>query len=265
MSEASDTGVDIQESIQRRLWEMKEEIAADPRLANGGRFLNIIEPDAYGWENIRADAERDRIIVLAAVPRDATLDRIAEVFGAQVDAPCWACFFGTAENISPVCAEIVRSAPLPAGWRSESHLSPPPKTIADVQELNAATGVAPSPEFYMRGEAVPHLTTCIWDRYGGLAACATASYRYHSESRLGDTVFAGSVSVENAYRRHGLGTLVNAELLLASHSAFGWRRALAQAKIDNAASCGMLARCGLQVDADLVTFGINLSGEYVTR
>jgi RimJ/RimL family protein N-acetyltransferase len=255
----------LHEAVQRRLLDRRDEIAANPILANGGRLLNILDPDEYGWEEVRREAERDRFLALTVVPREATLARIADLFGAELEPPYWQAFFGPADDILSACAALLAAAPLPDGWTVVSDRSPGHSVIGEVQSLNAATGVAPSPAWYMRGEAVPHLTTCIRDATGTLVASGAATDRYHPASPLGGTVFAGSVSVAPDHRRRGLGVFVCARLLTDSHDAFGWRHVLAQAKADNAASCGMLRRCGLIPDPDLVTIVINLSGGYVTR
>jgi hypothetical protein len=58
---------------------------------------------------------------------------------------------------------------------------------------------------------------------------------------------------------------VNAALLANSQKAFIWKCALEQAKVDNAASVGMITRFGLRTENGKVTVIINLTGSYVTR
>jgi hypothetical protein len=58
---------------------------------------------------------------------------------------------------------------------------------------------------------------------------------------------------------------VNAALLADSQKAFNWRCALEQAKVDNAASVGMITRCGLRTENGKVTVIINLTCSDVTR
>ncbi len=98
-----------------------------------------------------------------------------------------------------------------------------------------------------------------------MAGCANATMRYHVQSRFAGALFAGAVSVDPAHRGKGLGSLVNAVLLRDSHRALGWRQVIEQARDDNRASCGMLRRCGLQGQPDLVTVGIQLGDGEFTR
>ena len=58
---------------------------------------------------------------------------------------------------------------------------------------------------------------------------------------------------------------MNATLLAESHAQYNWTGALAQAKADNAASVGMITRCGLRQNANKITVAINLTNGYVTR
>jgi hypothetical protein len=86
-----------------------------------------------------------------------------------------------------------------------------------------------------------------------------------SEKPFANTLFAGAVSVAPLIRQKGLGTLTNAILLRDSQKMTGWTRVLEQAKEDNLPSCGMIRKCGLKQDPNLVTIVVNLSGEFITR
>ena len=45
--------------LQKTIEARADVIAERPLLANGGRILNILGPDAYGRNKIRADVRRD--------------------------------------------------------------------------------------------------------------------------------------------------------------------------------------------------------------
>jgi predicted acetyltransferase len=89
--------------------------------------------------------------------------------------------------------------------------------------------------------------------------------RYHADGPLSGWLFAGAISVNPDHRRKGLGVTVSAKLLCDSHKAFKWNNVLEQAKTDNAASVGMITRCGLRQMSGLATITINMSGSYFTR
>lgn len=71
--------------------------------------------------------------------------------------------------------------------------------------MNTQTDVAPAPVYYLRGDHLPSMLTCIYDAAGRLAACASESMRYHPEGPLSGWIFAGGVSVSPDRRRKALG------------------------------------------------------------
>ena len=252
-------------ALQKAIRARSDIIAAQPLLSNGGRILNVLDPDAYGWGNVRADAERDGFISLTMVDRDKTLARLVKEFGTDIDFPYWGVFTGPPSDVVPACEKIIEGYTLPDGWTLTSLTHPDEDTIDQSQHLNQATGVAPTPAYYLRGEYLPSVLTLLRDAQNTLIACASATMRYHPDGPLTGWLFAGAVSVNPDHRRKGLGVTVNAKLLFDSHKAFKWINVLEQAKADNAASVGMITRCGLHQVPGLATITINMSGGYLTR
>ncbi len=253
--------IDLQKAIRARA----EIIAQNPLLANGGRILNILDPDAYGWDNLRADAERDGFVGLTMVDRDTTLARLAKEFGPEVSFPYWEVFTGTSEDVVATCKKEIAGFAMPDGWTLTSLTHPDDETIDESQRLNQVTGVAPTPAYYLRGDDIPSILTCLRDSTGKLASCASATMRYHPDGPLSGWLFAGAVSVSPEHRRKGLGAFVNATMMCDSQKAFGWSNVLEQAKADNPASVGMISRCGLQQIPGLATIVVNMTGSYLTR
>jgi len=252
-------------AVQKTIRTRKKIYDNEPFLSNGGRILNVLDPDAYGWDKIHADVERNGLIGFTLVDRDKTLARSAKEFGPDIETPYWQAFTGAPEYVAPICEKIVSDYDLPKGWTLISLTHPDEDAIDQFQRLNQATGVAPLPAYYLRGEYIPSALTCLRDAQNTLVAGASAVMRYHPDGPLAGWLFAGSVSVDPAHRRKGLGVLVNAKLLADSHKAFGWACALEQAKADNAASVGMITRCGLQHVPGKATIVVNATGGYLTR
>ena len=252
-------------SLQQAIRARAGELAANPLLANAGRWINVLDPNAYGWDNVRRDVERDGFLALTVVDRESALSSLAAEFGQDIAFPCWNSFTGQPDHILPICADVIAGASLPEGWTVSNHTHPEDHIIHASQELNQANGVAAFPAYYLRGEVVPSMLTCVWDGQGVMAACASSNMRFHAESRLTGWLFAGGVSVNPEHRRMGLGSFVNASLLQASHDAFSWSMVVEAAKADNAASVGMIKRCGLCLDLDRVSIGVNPGGGFTTR
>jgi hypothetical protein len=262
---SENVGTESMTALQQSLRDRSAEFAANPFLSNGGRIMNIHDPDRYGWSNVRSAAERDGLVGLTMVDQDTTLLHLESMFGTDADLPFWQVFVGEPDDVLPACESVLRDITLPTGWRVESQTNPDDDTIEASRVLNTQTGVAPAPVYYLRGDHLPSMLTCIFDAAGRLAACACASIRYHPEGPLSGWIFAGGVSVSPDHRRKALGSYVNAALLADSQKAFNWKCALEQAKFDNTASVGMIKRCGLRAVDGKVTVIINLTGSFVTR
>jgi hypothetical protein len=154
---------------------------------------------------------------------------------------------------------------MPDGWTVENYTRPDEETIHSSQLLNKEAGVAPAPAYFLRGDHIPSMLTCVYNAQGDMAACASGTMRYHPEGPQADWLFAGGVSVSPDLRRSGLGSYVNALLLTESQKAFKWVCVLEQAKADNAASVGMITRCGLHRESGKITVIVNLTGGFITR
>lgn len=258
-------GDDRAMALQRSIRDRIPMISADPLLANGGRVLNVLDPKSWGWDRVKREAERDGVIALSMVDREATLRRLAEEYGSEQDFPYWEAFTGTPEGVLPACQAVLANNKLTDGWTVSHHTCPDDATIDASQALNMSTGVMPNPAYYLRSEHVPSMLTCLLTEDGTLAACASATMRYHPDGPLGGWLFAGGVSVSPTHRRRGLGAFVNAALIVESHARLGWRRIVEQAKADNEPSVGMITRCGLKQEPHKVTIIIDRTGAYLTR
>lgn len=253
--------VALQNSIRAR----QGEIAGNPLLANGGRMVNVLDPESLGWDKVKAEVASGGAVALMMVDLQSCMAQAQREFGDQASYPYWEAFAATPDQMGSACRPLISQRSLPTGWHISSQTLPDDETIDRSQVLNQQAGVAPLPGYYLAGRDVPSMLPCLWDESGQLAACASASMRYHPEGRLVGWLLAGGVLVADRHRRKGLGALINARLLIDSHRAFGWRMVLEQARADNAASVGMIQRCGLSHLAGKATIVINAAGRYSTR
>ena len=251
--------------VQMRLRDRQPEIAQTPALANGGRILHFVDPDQLGWGRVRELAEQDKLAGFAMMDREQITTLIHTHLGPEWKTPAWLAMVGSADQVLTACAAVRDATPLPDGWEVRFHDCPSDDEIAEIQALNAATGVSPYPAYYMRSEAVPMLTGCIHDVSGALVATASVVQRNHPDSRLGDYTFAGMVSVQEAQRGRGLGKVMNALALMESHKRFGWRYANEGVAADNPVSQAMIKACGLDHSAGLWSVAAMDSDERFTR
>lgn len=259
------SGSDNQVRVQKQIRDRQPWIARTPGVANGGRLLHFVEPEAVGWDRVRELANEDRLAGFPAVRGAETIAAIHQHLGPHWKTPAWDVFLGAAERVVPHCRDLIASIGLPAGWRIEPYERPTDDQIRAVQALNVETGVSPYPAYYSRGDAVPTVTLCILDARGELVATAGAAFRYHAECRLAGTLFAGMVSVSPSHRGKGLGKLVNAVMMVESHTLFAWTTVKEQVATDNVPSRAMIRACGLDNSEGLVSVAAINSDEAFTR
>ena len=258
-------GTELQVAIQAKMRERQAWIEKTPEIANGGRVLNFLEPEKTGWERIQELFAEDRVVSFTAQPLDTMMPILRDFFGTGCQYPYWNVFVGDAQTVVEASKSVVADVRVPSGWKLQSLERPTDDQISAVQQLNIATGIAPYPAFYSRGEIVPCPTTCLWNDGGALVGTASANCRYHRDSRFSGHVFEGSVSVAEECRGMGLGKLLNAATLLDSYELYGWTGVIAQARPDNAPSRRMIEACGVQMSPDLMTISVIASEEEFTR
>jgi len=258
-------GTDRSIALQMRLRARQSDIDRSPHVVNGGRIMHFLDPEETGWDRVRELAEEDGLAGFPVVSPDETIRAIKDELGTHWETPVFDALTGDADRVLSACATVIDAVELPAGWRACMSECPNEQEIAEVQALNAETGVAPYPAYYMRSEALPVLTACIRDDKGKLVATASVADRYHTDSRLGGHVFAGMVSVSGACRGRGLGKLINALVLAESQRRFGWRVATEQVAADNVVSRSMILACGLDHSQGLASITAINPNEGSTR
>jgi hypothetical protein len=258
-------GSDFQIEIQKRMLARHGWIKDRPDIANGGRVLNFLEPSVTGWDEIATYLAQDGVVVLTGQPRATIEAEAGSVFGGGYEYPSWDIYAAPADVITAKCKTFLDTADLPSDWRIEVTDRPSNTVLEDIQTLNEETGVAPSPGFYLRSEAVPCLTACLRDDAGVLVATSSVNARYHPQSRFGGYVFNGSISVKPDRRGMSLGKIVNAHALLESQTAMGWHHAMSQVQSDNIASVKTVTACGFEFWSEVVTLAVVAKGEVFTR
>ncbi len=251
-------------STSERLHQNREYIAKSPGLANGGIALSVIEPELVGWDNIEELLSEYGFIGFGAADKVQLTKSLKRRYGDDIELPFWDTFIGDQSEAYPVCNNHLAHLQV-AQWRLFSTKTPSARIIETVSTLNERVGVAPLPDWYMRGEGPPSLTSWVEDEAGEMVACANGSMRYHEESRLAGVYYVGSVSVGSGDRGKGLGTLVTALSIRDGIDKFGCKKIMGIARPNNAPSRAMLEKCGLFVDPERATIILNKSGAFQTR
>ena len=128
-----------------------------------------------------------------------------------------------------------------------------------------AAGVTPHPAWYLKGEAVPSVTTLLRDSRGRLVGSATAQARHHPQGAWAGVIFVGLISVHPEQRGRGLGRLMNAVTILEALARLPGDRVNENVAVDNAPSWAMVRRCGLEERSELVTVILSREATRFTR
>lgn len=250
-------------TTEDRLYRDMDWINATAGVANAGIALAIVEPESIGWPKVSSLLEDYGFIAFAAADKRTVFNQIRANLGDAGDLPYWDSFSATVSDALPNCKEIVGTSDDVFVLRSDR--SPKAGTIQEVIGLNRDVGVSPLPDWYMRGDGPPSMTSWVRSTDGRMIACANGSMRYHADSRLGGTFYVGSVSVAPSERGKGLGTLVTALLVRDGVRAFEPMAVTGIAQPANVPSRAMLMRCGLVHDPSRATVVFNRSGAFHTR
>jgi hypothetical protein len=257
-------GNDAQIALQRRIRDRMKRIAATPALANGGRLMVVVDPDTLGWDEVRALAEEDGVVGLGPASLALLAHEVSRIFSEGWESPHWECWSAEWPTVEAAIAPTL-AAPLPHGWRVEASTHPDATIIAEAQALADACGVAPLPGYYLAGHEIDSLLVTIRDPGGRVLATAHGDMRYHPDSPMGGTLWAGIVAVDPDARSGGLGRRANAEALRAAQHAFGWTRVVEFARPTNISSSRMIKSCGMALYGDWCAFLIMPSGVEFTR
>lgn len=258
-------GSPIAITAQKNIRDRQSKTATMPKWANGGRIMVFLEPETRDWDDIKQIAGQDCMAGFPLVAEDKMRRAIGHNLGSDWQTPSWLALIGGEDQVLSACEKVIAAVDMPSDLNAVYHECPSDEETSQIQVLNSETGVSPYPAYFMRSEAVPVLTVAIKDTKNSVVATASATMRYHPDCEFGKYVFAGMVSVTQAYRGKGLGKLVNALVLQESHQRYNWTHASENVSADNPVSLAMIKSCGLDLSAGLATVAAIKTGEAFTR
>lgn len=244
---------------QKRLLDRRPLLRSTPFLSSGGRLLGYTDPTLGSWDVAAPLADEDGILGLLLMTRPEADAIVADGLGDGWRTDYWDALTGGADAVIKASDRVLASSKLPDGWAAEAMQVPRDADIEDMQRLNANCGVASNPAHVFRGETHPALSVLVRDADGRAMAMAWAGLFFHPDGPCAGTVFVGLVSVADEARGLGLGTYVNARVLVESHATMGWSRATEFVAADNIPSRRMVLACGLS-DADGLVAAIATRG-----
>jgi len=245
-------GTDLQEKLQRRTFERRQEIVATPGLYNGGRFIGTDDPDKVGWSVLHDLLQQQHGVLpfrLITPEQSRTyFPRLVEL-GCRIDT--WDVFIADAQSARPVVDAILRTR-LPDGIVLRGPLSHPEgEDTIRVQQFLADNAVAPLPGS-MLVEGRDQATVVLIDQHGAPVAVANTHLPHNIHSPHHKSAWVGLIAVAPPMRGAGLGRYVNALAIKRALEELGAERVYELVSSSNEPSRRMVQSCGLTVVPDLM-------------
>jgi len=253
-------GTQEQQELQAQAEAADAFIRATPGACQAGRFMGCDDPDRLGWDRIGEFIDRDGICGFRLIPAARAEDvraRLAER-GCRFDT--WDVFI--ADRASALAAsETILSGGVPDGVEELAMPTDPEgDDIARIQALMGAVGVVPFSGSMLAGALGPATTVAFADRDGNVVAAAHGYLPHNIHSDRHGHAWGGLVAVAETHRGKGLGTFVNARMVVSAFNDLQATHIYELVSATNAPSRRMVEACGLRLEPGLVC-GIAMPNE----
>lgn len=241
---------------QRRLQALSEAsadfIRETPGASQGGRFLGCDDPDRLGWERISAFLDRDGIFGFRMIPAAGVEDLRSRLAKWSFRLDTWEVFL--ADRAGTLAAsEAIIARGLPDGLHDlDAPTEPESEYTARIQALMGAAGVVPFSGSLLVGALGPARTPVVGDRSGAIVAAAHCYLPHNAYSAYCRYAWGGLVAVAESQRGKGLGTYINARMIVSAFRDLDATHVYELVSASNMPSRRMVESCGLRHEPTLV-------------
>lgn len=255
---------------QRRLQSIAEAnvdfINTTEGACQAGRFLSCDDPKLLGWERIKSLLDRDGVFGFRLIS-PARADEVkshVRTWNCRFDT--WDVFVGDREA-ALAASEAILARGLPDGLTElESPREAEDAYMVRIQSLMAATGVVPFSGSFLAGALGPVATVVVSDSQGAIAAVAHGYMGHNAHSPFHRYAWGGLVAVAEAWRGKGIGSYINARMVVRVFHELGATHVYELVSTTNIPSRRMVEACGLRLDSNLICgMAVTESTERFTR
>lgn len=248
-------GTDAQRRMQEVAFQLSFLLKDDPDFGTEGRMWGIDAPEFAETRKVAALAWLQGATVNHYVPKSREA-RFAEDYarlGLANDR--WDQFMGGHDCLSR-CADFLEGFALPDRYRLHRVGPETPASILDALEQTAsACGVLPPMTPVLFGQLRKAAYFCLEAPDGGVAACAGACMRNHSDSRFGQAAWWGMLATRAEDRGQGLSLYLGAMAACSMHAQFGVEEFYTGVRSDNVVSRHVCQKLGVY-DSDYACLAI---------
>jgi RimJ/RimL family protein N-acetyltransferase len=245
-------GTEIQQRLQAQAEAGAGFICATPGACQAGRFMSCDDPDRLGWDQISAFIARDGVFgfrLISLAKAEEIRSRLAEL-DCRFDT--WDVFLAS-RAAALAASQAVLSRALPDGLIELAEPTLPGDDMtAAIQALMASAGVVPFSGSFLTGEFGPAATVAVGDRRGSVVAAAHGYMPHNAFSAYHRHAWGGLAAVAEAQRGKGLGTYINARMIVSVFRALGATHIYELVSATNIASRKMVEACGLRLEPALM-------------
>lgn len=207
-------GTEMQQRLQAQAEASVDFINATPGACQTGRTMGCDDPDKLGWERIEAFLDRDSICGFRLIPVAKAEELRSRLIKRDFRFDAWDVFL--ADRATALAAsQAIISRGLPAGL---ADLDRPTDSESEytvrIQALMGAAGVVPFSGSLLVGASGPATTVAVGGSDGTVAAAAHGYLPHNAHSAYHRYAWGGLVSVAELQRGKGLGSYINARMIV---------------------------------------------------
>lgn len=245
-------GTETQQRLQAQAEAIVDFINTTPGACQGGRVMGCDDPERYGWTRIEQVLDRDGMFgfrLVSAAQADAIRSRLVTL-NFRFDT--WDVFLADRAGALARAEAIVQHG-LPDGLVDlDKPTEPEGGYTASIQALMGAAGVVPFSGSLLVGAAGPAVTVAVGDQADTIAAVAHGHLPHNAHSPYHHYAWGGLVAVAESQRGKGLGTYINARMIVSVFRELDATHIYELVSASNSHSRRMVEACGLRYRPDLV-------------
>ena len=245
-------GTPIQERLQAQAEASTEFIGMTPGACQAGGIMGCDDPNRLGWERINGLIERDGVFGFRLIPATRVDEVRAQLAAKDCRFDTWDVYVADRES-ALAASEAILTRGLPDGLDELAMPTDPESDyMGRVQALMGAAGVVPFSGSLLAGSLGPVATPAVGDRDGNVVAAAHGYLPHNVHSAYHRYAWGGLVAVAEAQRGKGLGTFINARMIVSVFCDLDATHVYELVSATNAPSRRMVVSCGLRPEPGLV-------------
>ena len=246
-------GTELQQRLQAQSESNADFIRATPGACQNGRMMGCDDLDKLGWERITDFLDRDGACGFRLFSPPKAEEVRARLAERDFRLDTWDVFVADRAT-GLVASESIVARGLPDGLIDlDAPTDPTGEYTSHIQSLIGGAGVVPFSGSLLVGEFGPATTVVVGDQEGNVVAAAHGYMPHNADSTFRKYAWGGLVAVAESARGKGLGSYINARMVLSVFNDLGADHVYELVSASNATSRRMVEACGLHHRPDFIS------------